>query len=93
MESQYSVTPDPLVQLNVTVEAAKIEPGAGEKICAVPLLVGVLVRVGVGVAGATVLVGVSDGPTVGLVVAVPVEVAVLVAVGVLVGPVVPVPGP
>ena len=84
--SQYCVTPVPLVQLNVTVDDAKLDPGAGDTICADPPGTPVSVTVGVMV-GVTVLVGVGEGPTVD------VDVAVRVGVAVLVGRGVPVPGP
>ena len=86
----------PVVQVNVTVEEASVDPGTGETICASTAAPGVLVGVGmdvlVGVAvGVRVAVavgvfdGVSEGPGVddgvGLGKAVEVEVGIAVAGG------------
>jgi len=58
--SQYSTTPVPLVQLNVTVEDVSTDPGAGATICASTTAPGVLVTVGGRVpTGVGVLAGVG----------------------------------
>ena len=90
MLSQYSETPVPGDQTNVTVPAPSVVPGTGLVNCAMPegAVVGVAVGRGVGVeVGAGVAVGDAVGPAVGVAVGAVVDsgVGVTVGTGVFVG--------